>query len=156
MYSRYDNDESGAGTAVLLVIGAIVGLIVLGLAGWGLTVWLSPMFGAGNAYKKTETADYRIANYEQFKTDCNAIVSLDAKIGVADEALSNGRKDHVGALRIQQLEGNVQALMNQRIELATEYNANASMSKTKDKFRDAGLPEYINPNEITIGVLSCS
>lgn len=154
MYSRYENDEPGVGTILVLVVGAIVGALLLGLAGWGLSVWLSPMFGAGNAYKKTETADYRILNYEHFKTACNDIVAQDGKIALAKSTLDAGRLDKVGSLRIQQLEGNVQALTNVRLEMATTYNADASMNKTKAKFKDAGLPDYINPTEI--GNVTCS
>lgn len=132
----------------------IVILVVLPFAIWGASVLLAPLFGAGEAYKQTEGSDYRIANYERFKNDCNAIVATEGKIATAQEAVDNEVKGEVDSFREQQLSQNLQALENVRLEQISQYNADASKNETRAKFKDAGLPESINPNA-EIGAVSC-
>jgi len=145
------SNRSGSTLAVFLIIGAILLPFLI----WGASVFLAPLFGAGNAYKQTESANYRIENYEMFKRDCNAIVSTEGKIKIAQDAVDNEVKGDVDSFREQQLTTNLQALENVRLEQITDYNAKASMNKTKAKFKDAGLPDHINPND-KIGSLTCS
>lgn len=133
-----------------IVVGVIIAIFLV----WGASVILAPLFGSGNAYKKTESADYRISNYELFKDDCNNILAIEGKIVLAQNVLDSDTKSGVDSFTLRQSKLNLLALQNGRIELIAEYNANASKNKTRAKFKDAGLPDYINPNG-EIGEVSC-
>lgn len=147
-------DREGYPRTGRIVVTAIAVLVGLPLLIWGASVVLAPVFGAGNAYKQTETADYRIENYEHFKDACNAIVAADGKIELAQDALDREQVGPLDSLREQQLATNIQALTNTRVELVTQYNSDVSKNKTKAKFKDAGLPDYIDPTG-QIGAVTC-
>lgn len=145
-------NERGAGTA--LIVLAVIGALALPFVIWGASVVLAPLFGKGEAFKQTERAEYRIANYERFKNDCNAIVAQDAKIANAQDAVDSEVRGKVNTFREQQVVQNLQALENVRAEQIAEYNAAASMNETRAKFKDAGLPDYIYP-DTEIGAITC-
>lgn len=147
-----NRNERGA-TGVWIALG-VVAVVVVPFLIWGASVALAPLFGKGEAYKQTEGADYRIANYERFKNDCNAIVATEGKIALAQDMVDNEVKGKVDSFREQQLVTNLQALQNQRLEQVTQYNADASKNTTRAKFKDAGLPDYIAPQG-EIGAVSC-
>lgn len=146
-------DREGEPRFGSIIVTVLVTIVVLPLLIWAGSVVLAPVFGKGDAYRKTEGADYRIANYEHFKDSCNEIVALDGKIALAEDALDRESDGEVDSPREQQLATNIQALQNTRLELVTQYNSDASKSKTKAKFKDAGLPDQIDVS--TIGDVSC-
>lgn len=140
---------------ILSVFLGFIALLVLGFGGWGLSVALAPVFGAGNAYKTTESGDYRIANYEHFKDSCNGIVATDGKIVVARKVLDTDTRAGVDSFTLLRDRENVQALINTRLEQITAYNSDASKEKTKAKWLSVGLPTHI-PVNAKIGSVTCS
>lgn len=147
-------DREGYPRAGRIIVVAVALIVLVPIAVWGFMVATASIRGAGNAHRQTETADYRIANYERFKNDCNAIVATEGKIALAQQAVDNEVKGAVDSFREQQLTQNLQALQNVRLEQVTEYNADASKTDTRAKFLDSALPYYINPNG-EIGAVEC-
>lgn len=143
-------DERGLGSVGWGVV-TLIAVIVVGFGAWGASVALAPIFGAGNAYKSTETGDYRIANYDKFFNDCNNIVGLEGKIKIANDTLSTDLSTGADAGTVLKDKQNLQALKNVRLEAVAQYNADASKNKTRAKFKDAGLPTRIYED----GVTSC-
>lgn len=129
---------------ITAVFGAIfvVGVLILGI--WGATVALAPLFGKGNAHIKTNSADYRIAAYDKFHDDCNAIVSQQHVIANLEDTLDSDKAAGVDSTQLTVDSHNITAAKNVYNGLVGDYNSDASKSATKAQFLDSSLPYHIS------------
>jgi len=141
-------DESPKWMIVSIVAGACAILLVIVLA----FMWVAGVgfFSKATAETRGQTgvreqtvADprYRIANYDKFFEQCQAIVSLEGQIGLTKQSIQTD--DQTQLFYDQQ---NLRALQGRRLELVSVYNANAAKAGTAGQFRDASLPQKIEPN----------
>jgi len=134
---------------VAVVFGAIAGVVLLIFGIWAATVALAPLFGAGNAHIKTNSADYRIAAYDKFHDDCNAIVAQQNNINNLEDTLDSDKAAGVDSTQLTVDSHNVLAAKNTYNSMVGQYNSDASKSATKAQFLSSSLPFHItyNPKE---------
>ena len=119
---------AGLAVVIVLLIGAIY------LTG-GIKQLTAPFRGETQEKELTEAdGNYRIAAYEEFY-DLNAQIE-------AKEIEICAMKSNT-SLPVDQRETNVLALTNKRTELVAEYNADASKTDTRAKFKASDLPYTI-------------
>lgn len=91
-------------------------------------------------------ADYRIGAYESFYNRCHAVKAKEGEIALAEEALAGTGTD---SWNYSQLERNLLALKNSRIQLIEAYNADASKEDTAANFLASDLPHQLDTKEKT-------
>ena len=140
--------ERGPMAVVWRVIGCVVLVsVVLGLIGF----FLNPFRQAGRIIDKTIDADNVILNYEWFKQRNQDVMALDAKIDGAQHVIDNfatqagprkdwKRDDREEYARLSSIH---QGLMQQRNDLAAEYNARTQM-QNRSLFKTSDLPATIS------------
>ena len=130
----------GAGFVFLTVLLALV--LIAGV--WAVTVAWAPWKGEGDVRKATQgNAAYRMASYDWYFDQCNAVVAVEQKIEVQNDE----RKQTKDEQRRNQLTYSITALQNQRIDLINEYNANADKETTRAQFKDDSLPAHIDADQ---------
>lgn len=148
-YREFDHHSRKVGLRIFgwsltAIVAGFVALLLVGVLVW---VW-APWKGKLEARQQTQgSGAYRIAAYDQFFDDCNAIKAKERIIGNFQEELE-GAADQ----RAVQLQAAITAEFNAREELIAEYNSNAAKEDTRGGFRDSGLPYEIDPE----GVTECS
>lgn len=144
-WREFDAESRRAGVRVVLwvlVAVLVVGAISAGV--WGFRVATANVRGQGNVALKTKgNADYRMAAYDHFYRLCGQIQATEDRIGLAQQQVKLA--PNVG--RKRQLQANVLALQNVRVELIRQYNADASEGHTRGQFRASDLPYSINVNQ---------
>lgn len=149
-YREFDRHSRKVGVRIFgwsltAVIAVAVVMILMGSVVW---LW-APWKGKLEARNQTQgNGTYRIASYDQFFDDCNAVKAKERIIGNFREELDTGASDQ----RAVQLQAAITAESNAREELIAEYNSNAAKEDTRGAFRDSGLPYQIDPE----GVTECS
>jgi hypothetical protein len=139
-----NRNERGLGEVGVIVWG-VIGFFVILLAIWGLSVWLSPMFGKGDAYKEVQgDGTYRNAVTTEFFNKCAAIQSAETKIDTFAKAVKNAAGDPVSQHTART---NLSAAINARAELVNQYNANVKNATVKGFLKADSLPTYIDLNE---------
>lgn len=125
------------GRVALIVLGVVAVLAVLALVITvvsGSVSWITaPFRGAVAEREQTQgSGEYRIANYDAFLRDCNAVVAAE---GDVDDAAAN-----VAGLPPSIASQNLQAALSTRRTLVAGYNDRASREATAGQFRDSRLP----------------
>lgn len=127
------------------IIGAaVVGIFVIVAGIWALIVLLSNPVGAGEQYKKTHSADYRIAAYDKFHDDCNAIVAQQTVINNLVDTLDADKAAGVDSTQLTVDSHNVLAAKNIYSGMVGEYNSDASKTGTKAQWLASNLPQHIS------------
>lgn len=115
---------------VLLLIGAVVGVKY---------VTAEPRGAADQREKTVANGNYRIASYDAYFDQCRAVRAADLKADRAAEAVRGANSpDEKRRAQI-----NLDALLNNRIEMAEAYNANAGKEDTMAMFKADNLPTEI-------------
>lgn len=135
---------AGTVAAVALVCLAVV------LAGVFTFAW-APWKGKIEERNQTVgSGTYRIASYEYYFDQCNTIKSDEQKIATYKAQLNVTPAPSPD--QVTRLNAAIMAQTNLWIEHVNEYNSNADKERTKGQFRDDGLPEHIDPNNLTNGI----
>lgn len=85
--------------------------------------------------------DYRIANYDHFFDLCGAVQAQEGKMITFEQQLADGDLSQSQANITQ---ANLTAATNKRIDLITQYNADASKADTKANFLASSLPHELD------------
>lgn len=125
------------GIAVVLAMLAIWGIVV---AGWGLGVATAGLYGRGEAHKQIQSADFRIAAYNQFFNQYASIKSLEGKI---DELTNTLGMLEPGTREYNYTLTALTGTKGLRHEAIQQYNADARKNWTEGQFRDNDLPYQI-------------
>lgn len=131
------------------IVSACLGLVAVFVIGYVLVVALSGPVGKTEITRKTNGSDYGIANYDNFKDTCFAVVSLESKIKRATETLDSDTAAGVGLQQLSIDRQNLGALQNVRSEKIQEYNADAAKTATAAKWQASDLPRRIDENGVT-------
>lgn len=134
------------GLAVMVVFGI---LLLVGLASL-LRFGCYAREQAHQVMEKTLDSDNIILNYEYFKDQHRAILAMDQKIKIAQDALDKFEKDAGPRkdwdLRDKEehsrLTANVTGTMNMKKDMVAQYNANASKTN-KNIFMGKDVPQRI-------------
>jgi hypothetical protein len=129
------------GWLIALVCLGVVGAIVIG---WLVSVVLAGPIGAGNAHRKTNSADYRIAAYDKFHDDCNAIVAQKQTIANLADVLDSDKAAGVDSTQLLVDTHNVLAGKNVLNSMVGQYNSDASKTGTKAQWLASNLPRHIS------------
>lgn len=107
---------------ILIVIGAIIGLSVLGTA---LTVILLP----GRVVQTVATPQNAIYNYEWFKDKYATISAIPDQIAALDAQIEDAKtrpSNRANDINLNQLQSQRTGLISTRARLVAEYNSRAS------------------------------
>jgi hypothetical protein len=153
--SKHDDEPS---ILVVFVISALV--LLLPVAIWGLVVAFSWLAGQGDADIQKNSANNWTSAQAGFQRDNQTYQTFltqirDAKQRVADYEkahpnLGNGTPFDPIQQRDDDLRDTVQALTQQCQNTASSYNT-ASQSYLSKDFKDAGLPEMLDPERCSLG-----
>ena len=122
----------------LIVVGVIVGIILLTIAGWAWRYYTAPVRGQIEQREEVQSGDYRLYSYEHFYNLYAEVLAYEDQIRNQREMLETVEGDE--AARYRQ---NINALKNQRASAIREYNADAR-KETRGQFRDDDLPYQIS------------
>lgn len=125
-----------AGRAALYIVAAVIFVGLIGAAGWGVKVLLSPAKGAGDAVMQRESANNRISAQERFEDLYAEIVAADQKITVFAAAAKADPKSQVA-------QTNLIGAQTYCLEVIGDYNAEARKF-TSEQFRAVDLPAQID------------
>lgn len=142
---------------VTIVIIAIIGLVILGAAGWGIKAVLLPaktvttqIDSAGDIISKTYDADNAIYNYEWFKQQYEDIQASERVISNTNAELTSYRElygnvstwDWQTKQSYNSMNSKYLGQQNYYEELVAEYNARSSMAN-RNIFKDK-LPLHVD------------
>jgi len=119
----------------------IVILLVLSVAGWGISVAVSGIQGQGDAIKQKNSAENWTAAQAGFEQSYQDIISTDQKIVLAYEQVQAFPEDKTV---FQTYTG----LQSYCLSAVAEYNADARSYLLED-FRASDLPQEIDTNNST-------
>jgi hypothetical protein len=123
---------------------SIAAVVALCFGIWGITVALAGPIGAGEQHKQTNSADYRIAAYDKFHDDCNAIAAQQQVIANLQDTLDNDKAAGVDSTQLTVDAHNITAAKNVYFGMVGEYNSDASKSGTKAQWLASNLPQHIS------------
>lgn len=128
-----------------LALALLLAFALMWLLGWGFFKRETADFrGQTDVVEQVSAdADYRIGQYEEFYDRCWAIVAIEGEITLAEQAVDDAATDW----DTSQTKRNLQALRNQRLELISAYNSDASKADTAANFRASDLPAEIDPDK---------
>src|SRR3990167_3979702 len=139
-------NERGELSAWHWVWWALVALVFLVLAGWGITaatfgmrVATAGLVGRGEARIQIQSAASRITNYEHFFDMCAAVQGQEGSIDAQLVALGTAERDRDRS----RININIAALQSLRQQSIAQYNADAFKDYTRGQFRDSDLPYQI-------------
>lgn len=150
-YRDFDRHSRKVGVRVFgwSITTVLAVLVLIALVGAVTYLW-APWKGEREQRMQTVgSGTYRIASYEWYFDQCNAVVASENKIDNFRKELKTTPKDdpQYAVLRAAILsQGTV------RLDLIAEYNANAAKEETRAMFKDDGLPTQIDPE----GETSCT
>lgn len=135
-----------SGKAMTVTIGVIVvvsGLIVGAVFYFGSLQRSTAEFrGETDQIEQIQAdGDYRIANYDHFFDLCGAVQAQEGKIETFTKQLDEG---NLSGSQTGITQANLTAATNKRIELITQYNADASKADTKANFLASNLPDKLD------------
>jgi hypothetical protein len=141
-------------TVGLKLLGLFIGVIVVVcVALWGFGVISSPFKGKGDAYQEKNTSENWVAAQRAFHQEKNDYDAYLVKIaGAKDDVktfeeahpqLGNGTPYDPIAQQDGNLHTTLQAVQQQCVNVATQYNTDSQSYLTQD-FKDAGLPESLD------------
>lgn len=123
-----------------LVAGFLVLILVtsMWIFGWGFFQRSTADYRGGTDATEQVQADggYRIAKYEWFFDQCAAVQTKEGEIETAQAELDTKPDED----RAKQLNSNITALRNKRIELINEYNTESAKADTAANFKSSDLP----------------
>lgn len=132
------------GVGIILAIVAVmlaVGTAIMFMTGT-IQKWTADWRGDRDATESIfADGGYRIAEYEQFYDRCYAVIELEAQIALAEEAVAGAAE---GSWDQTELQRNLTALQNQRIELISAYNSDAAKEDTAANFHASDLPSELD------------
>lgn len=128
------------------IIGAIVGVIALGLSVMLITGTLkketADFRGGVDQVEQVEgNADYRIAAYDRFFALCAQVQGNEATIKSLEEELVTADESRKSVIR-----ATLTGVKSQRAQNIAEYNADASKEATAAKFKASNLPYNLDVN----------
>lgn len=131
---------------VLAIIAAMI-VASMGIFGWGFFQRSTADFRGETAQIESvqANASYRIAQYNSFFDQCEAIVAKEAQIENTQKRLDE-LGENGDAAEKQRLQISLLALQNSRSELITKYNADAAKADTEANFLASELPYKITQN----------
>lgn len=124
-----------AGAALALVVVVAVG--AMWVFGFGFFQRSTAEFRGrtGQIERTRADANYRIANYDWFFTQCGAVRAQEARMRIfAADTTSEGRT-------------NLRAVEANRASLIEEYNARATQEDTAGHFRSSHLPYQLSTDD---------
>lgn len=123
----------------LVVLFAVVGCLVLGFGIWGLTIWLSPVTGAGNVHRDVNDAKNQEQWSAKFNGAYNQLLADKQQVRVLSDSYmsTKSEKDRID------LQG---AIMNCQQDVAA-YNADTH-TVLGAKWLPAGLPSNVDATEV--------
>lgn len=138
--------------AIALIVVTVVLLFVFGVV-------TAPWKGKGDAYQQKNTSANWVAAQRAFHQQYNDIQAYKAKIAAAKRDLDDFEHAHPNlgngtpydplAQQDQNLRTTLTGLGQQCQNTVTGYNTDAQSYLTQD-FRDAGLPDRLDPSECTV------
>lgn len=139
------NTAKTGGVAILVGVTALIVAVVLAamwVFGWG---WFSrataDFRGETNVTEQIHAdGDYRITAYDKFFDLCAAVQSSESSIANLEAELETDPSDD----RVEQLNASITAQRNNRSELITQYNADASKADTRANFLASDLPYQLD------------
>lgn len=151
-------DKHPARTALIWLGGLIAICLVISAVLWALGVFASPLKGQGDAYREKHSAQNWVSAQAGFQRDYNSFVTFQQQIVYTKKQLTDFQQAHpnVGngtpfdplAEQLDNLQRSVTGLTLQCQNTATNYNTAAGSYLSQD-FRDASLPEQLDPVQCT-------
>lgn len=133
----------GAGWRIGVVVLVLIAVsAVIGAVAWGVGVATSDVHGKGQATRQINDVDNRLFAQTNFVQLYNDVQSYDQRL---DQA-ARDKASHAGAPDASFWDTNYTGLVNQCISTRNDYNA-AAKKITQAKFRDAGLPDELDPTD---------
>lgn len=122
------------------VIGVIIMMFGIMLAIFGLRVMTAGLFGAGEAHIRTQSADFRLAAYNDFFDRCAAIQGNEGQLDAlyAELELQSPESRDYG-YTVKSITG----VQGARAQAVAQYNQNA-LKWTVGQFRDSDLPYQLD------------
>lgn len=139
--------------AIVVVTGVAVTAAL-----WVTGVATAPWKGKGDAYQEKHSSGNWVAAQRAFHQQYNDVQGYKAKIAAAKQELaavqaqyptSNGTPYDPGAQQVANARATLTGLTQQCQNTVTGYNTDAQSYLTQD-FRDAGLPERLDPAECAV------
>lgn len=124
--------------------------VVLGVAGWGLTLLARP----GQILERVTEPDRIIQNYEWFENTYNDALALDRQIKTATQSADEFKEaagpradwKRADTLEHSRLSSVLQGLRNQRDNVVSDYNAR-SKQLTRRLFKGSELPYQLDVSD---------
>lgn len=129
---------------VLGLLGIIALWLVVASALWGFGVATGGIYGRGEAYKKIQSAEFRIEAYQRFFNQYASIKGLEGKI---DELTAQLGQLEKGTRDYNYVLSSLAGVKGLRHEAIQKYNADAQKNYTEGQFRDKDLPYQILDTE---------
>lgn len=145
-YREFDRHARSSAPRIFGVSLTIFVLVILLIVLAGVFTWFwAPWKGKVEQRQQTEgSGAYRIASYDSFYDDCQAVVAAERKIALQQEQADTATGDQKAIL-----EASLLGLRNTREDLIAEYNANSRKADTRANFKASDLPYQIDPTQET-------
>lgn len=134
------SDREAVHTVRRWIIGIVILLLILPVAGWGLGVALSGPKGRGEQIKQINGANNRTFAQELFQQLIADIRAYDTQIGIQQNALNAHTTQDAEKNRLAQV---VAGIQTQCVSTVQQYNAEARKI-SHERWRDSTLPEQID------------
>ncbi len=123
----------------LVVLFFVVGALVVGFGIWGLTVWLSPVTGAGNVHRDVNDAKNQEAWSARYNGEYNRLLADKQQVRIMSDSYrsTKSEKDRID------LQG---AVLNCQSDVAA-YNAD-TQNVLGRKWLPSGLPQSVDATEV--------
>lgn len=129
---------------VAAVVGAVLCLLLLIGAVWGLQWATAPFRGAKDARETIQAdGDFRIQAYNTFFDRCASVQTAESRITSLEEELETDPPQS----RVTQIQSSLSAIRSQRANTINIYNSEAERDWTVGQFRDEGLPHQLDIND---------
>jgi flagellar basal body-associated protein FliL len=134
----YNEDMWTPKRTIWTIIAVVIGVILVGWAGYALSVALSGPKGVGDAIKQKNSAANWTSAQREFEERHQEILALDKKIALHKETLKSDPKNPV-------LQTNVTGVTSACMSAVADYNTD-SRSYLMEDFKSSDLPYQINDN----------
>lgn len=130
---------------VLGVALAVLGVVAIYAAIFGVLWFSAPARGKLQAREQINSGSFRIAAYNHFFDACASIQGLQGQLAAQEKELKSATGDDKARVQanIAGIEGDVASAI-------ADYNADANKSYTVGQFRSNHLPYQLDPSEVHV------